>query len=202
MVSRQADERDQAAAHAEFFAAHGFADVGVPLGHPHGPVRGQPHGHPGGFARAPHGSVRAILLWALAEKPMHGYQIISELDERSGGFWKLSSGSVYPTLQQLADEGLVTASDEGARRVYALTAEGRPVAQAIREGHGAEPWAAAKGVSERRFRLWRALSDVAEATRRVALEGTEEQADRVLALLDAVLADVESVLPGAQDEPA
>jgi DNA-binding PadR family transcriptional regulator len=202
MTSHQTDERQQAEAHAEFFATHGFADVGVPLDHPHGHGRAHAYGTPKPFGRARHGSVRAILLWALAEKPMHGYQIISELDERSGGFWKLSSGSVYPTLQQLADEGLVTATDEGARRVYRLSAEGRPVAQAIREGHGAEPWAAAKGVGERRFRLWRALSDVAEATRRVALEGTEEQADRALTLLEAVLVDVKSVVPTTQDEPA
>jgi DNA-binding PadR family transcriptional regulator len=198
MGSQQTDEREQAAAHAEFFAAHGFADVGIPLGHPHGP--GPAHAHTGTFGRAPHGSVRAILLWALAEKPMHGYQIISELDERSGGFWKLSSGSVYPTLQQLADEGLVTVTDVGARRVYALTDEGLRLARAIRNGHGEEPWAAAKGVGERRFLLWRALSDVAEVIRQAALNGTEAQADQVLVVLESARAQVGSILTGEGDE--
>jgi len=198
MTSHQADERDQVVAHAEFFATHGFADVEVRPGCSHG-MSAHWHADPAGFWRAPHGSVRAVVLWALAEKPMHGYQIISEIEERSGGFWRLSPGSVYPTLQQLADEALVTSSDEGSRRVYALTDEGRSVAQEIRDGHGAEPWADAKKLGERRYLLWRALSDVAEATRKVAVEGTEEQADKVLGLLEAVLADMQSALPVTHD---
>jgi len=193
-------ETDEAQAHAEFFATHGFADIGAPLNHPHGSASGHGHGGLGSFRRAAHGSVRAILLWALAEKPMHGYQIMTELEQRSGGFWKLSPGSVYPTLQQLADEGLLTTGGEQTRRVYALTDAGRAVAETIRDGHGQTPWVAAKGVGEQRFRLWRAASEVAKLTREAALNGSEEQADQVLDLLGEVSARIHTLLTANSSE--
>ena len=56
---------------------------------------------------------------------MNGYQIIQEVAERSGGAWKPSPGSIYPTLQQLEDEGLVTADAATGRRTFTLTDEGR-----------------------------------------------------------------------------
>ena len=62
---------------------------------------------------------------------MHGYQVMQELAERSGGRWRPSAGSVYPTLQQLEDEGLVTVEDRDGRRTFALTDAGRTAAEAI-----------------------------------------------------------------------
>lgn len=82
------------------------------------------------------GDVRSAVLSLLAEKPMHGYQIIREIEERSGGSWKPSAGSVYPTLQLLADEGLITAEESNGRKTYALTEEGRAAA----EEAGPAPW--------------------------------------------------------------
>ena len=76
------------------------------------------------------GDVRAAVLSLLAEKPMHGYQIISEIAERSGGAWKPSAGSVYPTLQLLADEGLISAEEADGRKTYSLTEAGRAEAEA------------------------------------------------------------------------
>ena len=89
-------------------------------------------GGPGGFGqgfgpgrRAARGDVRAAILVLLAEKPSHGYQIIQELERRSEGAWRASPGSVYPTLQQLEDEGLVRAVEaDGGRRVFELTDTG------------------------------------------------------------------------------
>src|SRR5437870_6495489 len=69
--------------------------------------------------------VRPAILAVLLDRPMHGYQVIQELEERSGGRWRPSAGSVYPTLQQLEDEGLVRSSEVDGRRVYSLTDEGR-----------------------------------------------------------------------------
>ncbi|MFY0022555.1 PadR family transcriptional regulator, partial [Acinetobacter baumannii] len=71
------------------------------------------------------GDVRSAVLSLLLEEPMHGYQIIREIEERSGGSWKPSPGSVYPTLQLLTDEGLVRAEESGGRKTYSLTEEGR-----------------------------------------------------------------------------
>ena len=62
---------------------------------------------------------------------MHGYQVMQELGERTGGRWRPSAGSIYPTLQQLEDEGLVTASDQDGRRTFALTDAGKAAAAAL-----------------------------------------------------------------------
>lgn len=62
---------------------------------------------------------------------MHGYQLMTELGERTGGRWRPSAGSIYPTLQQLEDEGLVTAQEQDGRRVFALTDAGRTATTAL-----------------------------------------------------------------------
>jgi hypothetical protein len=85
--------------------------------------------------------VRTAILGLLAEEPMHGYQIISELERRSDGRWRPSAGSVYPTLQQLEDEGLVRASEKDGRRVFELTDTGRTAADTASTGGGGTPWA-------------------------------------------------------------
>ncbi len=71
------------------------------------------------------GDVRAAILDVLAVEPMNGYQVIQQVAERSGGAWKPSPGSVYPTVQQLEDEGLVEGYEEAGRRLLRLSAEGR-----------------------------------------------------------------------------
>src|SRR5215813_4068680 len=71
------------------------------------------------------GEVRLALLSLLNEGPKHGYQLMKEMSERSGGIYKASAGSVYPTLQQLEDEGMVEAEMQSGRRVYRLTETGR-----------------------------------------------------------------------------
>ncbi len=76
------------------------------------------------------GDVRAAILDMLREEPMNGYQLISQIAERSGGAWKPSPGSVYPTIQQLEDEGLVEADDQRGRRTLRLTDEGRAYVEA------------------------------------------------------------------------
>jgi DNA-binding PadR family transcriptional regulator len=70
------------------------------------------------------------MLALLAERPMHGYEMISELARRTAGSWRPSPGSVYPILQSLEDEGLVTAQAEGGKRCYHLTEAARETATA------------------------------------------------------------------------
>lgn len=85
-------------------------------------------GHRGGwrmggrFFRA--GEVRIALLGLLKDSPKHGYELMRELEERSGGAYQASAGTVYPTLQQLEDEGLARSESQDGRRVYRLTPEG------------------------------------------------------------------------------
>jgi DNA-binding PadR family transcriptional regulator len=75
------------------------------------------------------GNVRFAILSALQAAPMHGYQVIQELESRTKGRWRPSAGSVYPTLQLLEDEGLLTSSDVDGRRTYSLTDAGRTTAE-------------------------------------------------------------------------
>src|SRR6478609_7972367 len=85
--------------------------------------RGRPAGRSRG--RAQRGDVRTAIMLVLADQPMHGYQIMQAMSERTGGAWRPSPGAVYPTIAQLEDEGLVTTKEEGGRRLVTLTDEGR-----------------------------------------------------------------------------
>ena len=84
---------------------------------------GQPG--PGRGPKAGRGDVRAAILALLREGPRNGYQIMSEIEERSGGAWRPSPGAVYPALQLLADEGLIEGEESGGRRTFSLTDAGR-----------------------------------------------------------------------------
>ncbi|MDT0306357.1 PadR family transcriptional regulator [Streptomyces sp. DSM 44917] len=130
-------------------------------------------GRPGGRVRARRGDVRAAILALLAERPMHGYEMIQELSERTGGAWRPSAGSVYPAVQLLEDEGLVTADREGGRRLLRLTDEGRAAQEA---GPGERPWEqVAAGVAPGRRHLRDGIGQLVVAARQVAEAGTEEQ---------------------------
>src|SRR5256885_7453245 len=99
--------------------------------------RGRGRGR-GPSRRGRRGDVRVAILALLAERPMHGYEMIQEIAERSGGYWRPSPGWVSPTLQLLADEGLITSSDgSGSKRLFELTDEGRA---AVEKQGGTPPW--------------------------------------------------------------
>jgi DNA-binding PadR family transcriptional regulator len=98
---------------------------------------GPPFGGWGGPGpRARRGNVRSAILGLLAERPMHGYEMIQELRARTNGLWRPSAGSIYPTLQLLEDEGLVTAVASEGRRRYSLTDAGRAEAERLEQ----PPW--------------------------------------------------------------
>ena len=92
----------------------------------------------GGRSAVRRGDVRPAILAVLEDEPMHGYQVIRVLEERSRGHWRPSAGSVYPTLQQLQDEGLVRSEEIDGRRTYSLTDEGRT--QSRPSTPAARPW--------------------------------------------------------------
>ena len=144
-----------------------------------GPFGGPPFGFPpfggarrgrrwdwGPFGRGPkvrRGDVRAAALVLLAEQPRNGYQIIQEIAERSDGYWKPSSGSVYPALQQLEDEGLVAVDAQEGRRTFRLTEAGRAYVEEHKAELGA-PWEAMKAdVDDSSVELHTLLGQVAMA---------------------------------------
>ncbi|MFJ9809754.1 PadR family transcriptional regulator [Streptomyces sp. NPDC101158] len=117
-----------------------------------GPFGGRGRG--GGRGRARRGDVRASILALLKDRPMHGYEMIQEIVERSGGAWKPSPGSVYPTLQMLEDEGLIVSESEGGKKLFTLTDTGREEAEAGPEA----PWEeAGRGVD------WDAVNEIRQA---------------------------------------
>jgi DNA-binding PadR family transcriptional regulator len=71
------------------------------------------------------GEVRLAILSLLGDGPKHGYQVMKDLEERSGGLYKASAGSIYPALQQLEDEDLIRSDQQNGKRVYSLTDAGR-----------------------------------------------------------------------------
>ena len=158
-------------------------------GHGHGPHGGWPPGPPGpwGFGgrrrgRRGRGDVRAAILALLAERPMHGYEMIQELETRTGGVWRPSPGSVYPTLQLLEDEDLITGEEGEGRRRFALTDAGR--AEAERQDQQA-PWEqAVAGVTPSAWSLRDAVGQIAQATWSVAGAGTEAQQAKALEILN------------------
>lgn len=70
------------------------------------------------------GDMKYVILKLLKEKPMHGYEVMKELEEKTHGFYKPSPGTVYPTLQWLEDSGLVVMSTEDGKKIYSITDEG------------------------------------------------------------------------------
>ena len=164
------------------------------------------HGGMGGFGgpmfgRGPkvgRGDVRAAILALLSEKPMHGYQIITELTDRSGGVWRPSPGSVYPTLQSLEDEGLITADKAEGRRVFDLTVEGLKVAKEA--GDGPAPWEDAAHDADRSLVDLRNLTfQVGAAIMQVAQAGSAEQIKTVHGILNETRRKIYQVL--AEDVP-
>ncbi|HEY2654292.1 MAG TPA: PadR family transcriptional regulator [Solirubrobacteraceae bacterium] len=104
----------------ERFAAMRHMRGGPPFG---GPGFGGPFG--GGRGRRRRGEIRTALLTLLAEEPRNGYQLMQTLEERSRGMWRPSPGSVYPTLAQLEDEGLIRSIDRDGTKLFELTDHGR-----------------------------------------------------------------------------
>ncbi len=114
---------------------------------------------------------------------MHGYEIIQDLEKRSGGVWRPSPGSVYPTLQLLEDQGLVKSEAIEGRRVYDLTTEGRAEA-AKTSSRGDDPLSKLGGAAQDpRLNLRRAMHGLGAAVRQVGSDGTAEQVDRTLEIL-------------------
>jgi DNA-binding PadR family transcriptional regulator len=148
--------------------------------------RGWGGGFPGGGSgrgpRARRGDVRAAILALLAEEPRNGYQIMQELSERSGGAWRPSPGSIYPALQQLEDEGLVTVEEVDGRKAYSLTDAGREEVAARTEEQA--PWdavsaSAGDGVIELRDLAWQ----LGAAVMQVAHSGDKAQLDEAKKIL-------------------
>ncbi|WP_078628443.1 PadR family transcriptional regulator [Streptomyces sp. NRRL F-2664] len=156
-----------------------FGPFGPPFGA--GPFGGR-GGRGGPRSRARRGDVRASILALLVDRPMHGYEMIQEIGERSGGAWKPSPGSVYPTLSLLEDEGLISSQSEGGKKLFTLTHAGRAEAEAGPDA----PWAdAGRGFDpEAMHEVRQAGAGLMEAFGQVFRTGSPEQREKALAVLN------------------
>ena len=150
-----------------------------------GPRDGFPMG-PGPFfpgkPKVGRGDVRIAILYLLNEEPMHGYQIIQEISERTDGVWNPSPGSVYPTLQQLADEGLVQSAERDGKNVFTITEEG---ITAVASAKQVPPWERMTGgMSDNLIGLRDAGFQVGAAVMQIARAGSDDQAERAIEVLD------------------
>ena len=123
--------------------------------------------------RAPRGDVRTAVLLLLAEEPMHGYQLMRAVADRSGGRWTPSPGAIYPTIAQLEDEGLVSVTADAGRKLVALTDAGREHLAAHHESWP-DPFAGFPD-AETEPDLHRLIGQLHGAVREVARTGTEAQ---------------------------
>ena len=158
---------------------------------PPGPQRGR---------KAGRGDVRAAILALLREGSLNGYQIMSEIEERSNGAWRPSPGAVYPALSQLADEGLIEAEESAGRRTFSLTAAGREYVERNPDmARGA--WE-----SEAQQEAWELPGLFAEAARlgsgivQIAHNGTPEQVRAAERLLQRTRRDLYAILADDEDD--
>ncbi|WP_102145458.1 PadR family transcriptional regulator [Mycobacterium hubeiense] len=153
---------------------------------------GGPRGRRGGRGRGKRGDVRAAILALLADRPMHGYEMIQEIAERSGGLWRPSPGSVYPTLQLLVDEGLIEGTEsEGSKRLFELTEDGRAAAEKVET----PPWEEiADGIDPAHVNLHTALGQLIGAVGQSSFTASEEQQQRIIDILNGARREVYNVL--------
>ena len=144
------------------------------------------------------GDVRTAALLLLLERPMHGYEMILEIRERSGEAWSPSPGAIYPTIQLLSDEGLITTQDEDGKKVSSLTEAGRAAAEDIAATKTA-PWDdASNDAGEGAPSLRHAIHHLMMATKQVAMAGNDTQRQRATELLDDTRRKIYALL--ASDE--
>jgi len=131
-----------------------------------------------GSRRMRRGDIRTALLVALQDGPAHGYELIGRLEEKSGGVWRPSPGSVYPTLQLFEDEGLVKAEERDGKRVFALTDAGRTEATERVERDGATPWEFGADDPSPQRALWKALAQLVGAMKQLSQSADAAQLER------------------------
>jgi DNA-binding PadR family transcriptional regulator len=147
-----------------------------------------------GSQRARRGAVRDALLVVLAERPMHGYELITELEARSSGRWRPSPGSIYPALTRMEEQGLITADEVDERKVFSLTDRGREAREAL-DVDGADPtpdlW---RDTGDGHGALHALPAEIAGQARQLRRFGSPDQVERAAALLEDVKRQLYAIL--------
>lgn len=146
-----------------------------------------------GSQRARRGAVRDALLVVLADRPMYGYELITELEARSSGRWRPSPGSIYPALTRMEEQGLVTAEAVDDKKVFSLTARGRQAREAADLGTDPTPdrW---RETGDGQGALRALPAEIAGQAKQLRRFGSPHQVDRAAALLEDVKRELYVIL--------
>ncbi len=142
------------------------------------------------------GDVRPALLIALLDGKGHGYELIQALEAKTGGRWRPSPGSVYPSLQLLADEGLVTATEHDGKRTFELTATGRTRAEEHIAAEGL-PWEAMERDRPEQGGLRAAVRDLHMAVKQIGITGAPDVVERATEIVTQARKDLYRLLADA-----
>lgn len=149
----------------------------------------------GGRRRMRRGDIRNAILLALGDGPANGYEVMRRLEERSGGLWRPSPGSVYPTLQMLEDEGLVRSTTKDGSKAFELTETGTTTAaEAQTERAGRAPWEQDDTSDDRLRALRQSIGQTHMAAKQVAHAGNPEQMDRAIEIIQRARKELYQIL--------
>ena len=197
------DDQDQDfGGHKHHHFGHKMGGHG-PFGHGFGGGGRGPFGGfgEGGRKRQRRGDIKFILLELIKEQPRHGYELIKVLEERYGGFYRPSPGTIYPTLQLLEDEGNLISETVDGKRTYKITAAGEALLEQHKQEigdergsmHGAEPnW-------EQRADLRHSAMALLETLMQAGRYGSPEQVKAVQELLKKTNQEVHQILAGGSE---
>lgn len=145
------------------------------------------------------GEVRLALLSLLKDEPAHGYELMKRLEDRSGGMYRASPGTVYPVLQQLEDEGLVRTQKENGKKVYHLTEAGREelllhdedVERIWQRAHGWKDWGGYMGPET--AEIWGSWGRLTKAAFKAAAKSDFEHTEEIREILDRARRELEEL---------
>ncbi len=162
--------------------------------------RGGPGGRGGGGRhRARRGALLAAVLTLLDERPMHGYELITELEDRSEGRWRPSPGAMYPALKKMGMMELVTSEEVDGKRQFSLTDTGRERLAELREQRGtdgAEPWEQTE--TGGRGELRGTVAELMGQARQIGRFGTAEQIEKARGVFDDAKRQLYAILAEPQ----
>lgn len=190
------DFRDHVRAHrgeagfGGFGPGRGFGGPGFGFGP--GPGGGPRGGGRRGGGRGRRGDVRAAILKLLAERPMHGYEMIQEIAERTQDLWKPSPGSVYPTLQLLVDEDLIVGTEsDGSKKLFELTDAGRAAVEKIETA----PWdEITEGADPGAVNLRGAVGQLMGAVKQSFFAASPDQQKRIVDIVNNARKEIYGIL--------
>ena len=145
------------------------------------------------------GEVRLALLSLIKDEPAHGYELMKRLEERSGGMYRASAGTIYPVLQQLEDEGLVKIVETDGKKVYHLTEMGGDVVLLHEEhidriwqrAHGWKDWGSTMGPET--AEIWGSWGRLSKAAFRAAARSDFENTEKIREILERARKEIDGL---------